>query len=322
IDDLTIMGSPGEHEGEAPTTIIRDPSTTDDGPGNGGDRNDGALMVNGARRVWLINLTVENGYNGVVVHSGGSASANSLTARSNRVRGFRIDTNGNLTCVDQCNATDNADAGYWAAGAGRLVFPGGTHASQGNRIGMQSTLGGSIQLLDGPTFTATRNGTGISALSNSTVALQGIVNVSGTTGDGIVVGTDAYLTNNAVVTVTDSGRNDLVVFASGFVEHFGGAIRLLRVAGGDEAVKLQITEYGGMRARAGSLTVEGDLEIREGGQFRWVTINNSSLAVDHLFMDFASFASFSDAAHVPTNRECETSLVTLLVGGAIGSCSP
>ncbi len=91
-DGLTI-------EGQNPTTAIIN--------GQGGD--EAAMTINGARRLTIKNLTVENGHDGIHVTAGASITLNHVTVRNNIDDGLDIENNStaNLINVSALNNGDN-----------------------------------------------------------------------------------------------------------------------------------------------------------------------------------------------------------------------
>ena len=175
------------------------------------------LTIDGARRMTLQGVTVQNGLYGVHVRRSASVSLMAVTATGNADQGLRIEENSTASLED-CTVENNTLSGIFVQRTSSAIFRG-TIRSQNNGGNGFSVANTSHAIFDGATFTTQKNNAnGIDIREASSVRFTNNTRVVARQNqlDGFLLLNSAHatVTNGTTIAATENDNRGFVVLRS------------------------------------------------------------------------------------------------------------
>jgi hypothetical protein len=137
--------------------------------GQGGEQ--AVITVDGARRVTLNNLTVQNGAHGILARRGATVRLTGIIARNNTTQGIRIDDNTSATFQGTISSRNNGHEGIIILNNANAHFDRATvQTTRNGSAGVNILWSASAAFLHS-TFTSTKNIEGLKLQYASTITI-------------------------------------------------------------------------------------------------------------------------------------------------------
>ncbi len=209
-DDLTLDGQDREL-----TTL------------NGGGET--AIAIDGARRITLMNLTVQNGFRGIRASNGASLLVDNVTTQNNAREGIRVDRNSTATFQGAITSNNNGDDGIIILENSSGVFDDATVQLNNNQGAFSGTNGINVTIASSAFFNGgalEANGNkhhGIAVRRAATIFLSDMENITtndnGFHGISIQGGSDLLMNRSAQWNAANNGG--LVIWTVKAIPHRG-----------------------------------------------------------------------------------------------------
>ncbi len=215
------------------TVTITQNDTILDGQGSGtidgggaalGDGIDGTLTIDGAKRVTIRGLTVQNGQDGIVATNGAAVSMTDVVSKDHADDGIQVVYNSSMQVGGAVTSMGNADDGIVVSDSSTLdIRDCQLTSSQNGDDGMSvfsvssvSLINSTVQLIQNGVAEPSGDGLAISGASVVTTSDPGTVELvaAQNASRGIVVLSTStlFLTTSSATMISNNGRDGIAVF--------------------------------------------------------------------------------------------------------------